>query len=58
MKQWPKRHVAGHFNEMALCTRCDRDATQAPFTHYVEQAINRGPYLCDDCLKAEEETSA
>lgn len=53
MSVWPKRNVAGQYNALALCTRCGLDAGQTPFTRYVQQAINRGPYLCDRCLAQE-----
>ena len=47
---WPKLHVEGQFNPMAKCTSCENHMGMAPFTRYVEQAINGGPYLCDYCF--------
>lgn len=46
---WPKAIVLGHLNEMALCKGCDRDATQTRITYYCVDALNGGPYLCDEC---------
>jgi hypothetical protein len=46
---WPKTVVPGHFNEMALCKGCNRDATQTRITYYCVDALNGGPYLCDEC---------
>ena len=46
---WPKTVVPGYFNEMALCKGCNRDATQTRITYYVLDALNGGPYLCDEC---------
>lgn len=55
---WPKVSVPGQFNMMAFCRQCERHAANGPFTSYVEQAIAEGPYLCDDCLKAQETSDA
>lgn len=46
---WPKAIVLGHLNEMALCKGCDKDATQTRITYYCVDALNGGPYLCDEC---------
>jgi hypothetical protein len=43
------RRVPGHFNPMAVCSRCDRDATQTRMTRYCIHAIEHAPLLCDDC---------
>jgi hypothetical protein len=48
-KGWPKTAAFGHFNAMALCTGCDKDATQTRITYYVLDALNGGPYRCDEC---------
>jgi hypothetical protein len=48
-KGWPKAKVFGEFNEMALCTRCNKDATKTRITYYCVDAVNGGPYLCDEC---------
>lgn len=34
---------------MAVCARCDRHAMQTRISHYFDDILNRGPYLCDEC---------
>lgn len=46
---WTKRQVAGYFNAMAVCGKCDRDATQTRISRYCVDLLARGPYLCDEC---------
>lgn len=46
---WPLRKVPGEHNGMAVCQECDKDATQTRISHYCVDAINGGPYLCDEC---------
>gem|GEM_PF-6151514 len=44
-----KRHAPGHYNQMAVCSQCDRSATQTRITRYCEAAMTGNPLLCDDC---------
>lgn len=49
---WPKRTVPNEYNEMAVCQECHMDATQTRISYYCVDAINGGPYLCDECRAA------
>lgn len=46
------RSAAGHFNPMAVCSTCDRDATQTRISRYCIHAIEHTPLLCDECTRA------
>jgi hypothetical protein len=43
------RKVEGHLNPMAVCTCCERDATQTRISRYCIAAISGDSLLCDDC---------
>lgn len=45
-----KRPVQGHFNPMAVCDRCNRDATQTRITRYCDAVITGQPLVCDSCV--------
>lgn len=49
---WPLRNVQGEHNPMAVCRKCDRDATQTRVSYYCIDVIDGGPYLCDECRTA------
>jgi hypothetical protein len=44
---WPKSMG------FALCWGCNKDATQTRITYYCVDAINNGPYRCDECRTIE-----
>lgn len=43
------RAVKGQFNPMAVCSQCDRDATQTRMSRYCIDAIADKPFRCDEC---------
>lgn len=44
------RTVPGQFNKMAVCSACDRDATQTRMTRYcLSTGRDAVPLLCDQC---------
>lgn len=43
------RRVPGHFNAMAVCSQCRRDATETRMTRYCLAAIGLEPLCCDEC---------
>lgn len=49
-----KRKVAGHHNPMAVCSTCDRDATQTRMTRYCTAAMGLHPVLCDECFERDQ----
>lgn len=49
MSEIRTRSVSGQFNQMAICSHCDRDASQTRMTRYCIHAVDHTPMLCDEC---------
>lgn len=47
------RAVPGYFNQMAVCSICDRDATETRMSFYCIDCIEDQPFRCDECRNSE-----
>lgn len=44
------RQVEGEFNKMAVCHKCNRDATESRMSTYCLACVDDKPFTCDGCL--------
>ena len=51
MNEIKLQSVKGYFNLMAVCSKCNKNATQVKISRYCLSALYHTPLLCDICYE-------